>query len=387
MSDRIKVYHFHNGSGGGVLSVIRNLLFYKQHLNIENHVIYTINFEKQKTYSAPGLKGATSEQVFYYSPNNNFYYTCKQLAKLVPDDQCVLVAHDWLELGMVSNLGLQNPVVQFLHGHYDYYFNLAKKHEQWVDCFICVAYAIHEKLTNVLPQRKANNFYNRFPVPDVQCKLINGSIKKILFLGRCEHGKGYQLLPQIADQLTQKGYFLEWHIFGEGSLEKENQIIWPANANVFFYGTKTNTEVLELMPNFDCMILPSLAEGMPIAIIEAMKAGVIPIVNDLSGGLQEIVLNGETGYRIQNNNVDAYVETFIQLKENEQIAIKVAIKASRIANEWFNPIANTSAIETVFLNADKTKHLKNKQKIYGSRLDAEWMPNGITSLLRKISLK
>ena len=63
--DKIKVYHFHNGSGGGVLSVIRNLLQFSANASVENHVIYTINKDVVKQYPVNGLKGAASEQVFY----------------------------------------------------------------------------------------------------------------------------------------------------------------------------------------------------------------------------------------------------------------------------------------------------------------------------------
>ncbi|MEO6328706.1 MAG: hypothetical protein ABIO55_07235, partial [Ginsengibacter sp.] len=108
---KVSIYHFYNGSGGGVFSVIKNLLQYSRDRKIENHIIYTINKKLIPHFSVPQLSGATSEQIFYYSADWNFYYTCKQLSKLLPDNKAVLIAHDWLELGMVSNLGLQNPVV------------------------------------------------------------------------------------------------------------------------------------------------------------------------------------------------------------------------------------------------------------------------------------
>ena len=101
------------------MSVIRNLLRFSKNPSIENHVIFTINKDVKPVYTVEHLEGANSQQIFYYSSKWNFYYTCRQLAKLLPDDKAIVVAHDWLELGMMSNLGLQNPVVQFVHGAYD----------------------------------------------------------------------------------------------------------------------------------------------------------------------------------------------------------------------------------------------------------------------------
>src|SRR4051812_31812572 len=126
MEKKVQVFHFHNGSGGGVLSVIRNLLQFSRNENIENHVIYLINHERKNSFEFSKSFGASTEQVFYFSSRWNFYYTCKQLSKLIPNDDALIVAHDWLELGMASYLGMRNKVVFFLHGNFDYYFALAK---------------------------------------------------------------------------------------------------------------------------------------------------------------------------------------------------------------------------------------------------------------------
>ena len=169
---KLRIYHFHNGCGGGVLSVISNLLKFSNNPTIENHVIYTINKDEKPIYAINNLEGAFSEQVFYYSTQWNFYFTCRQLAKLLPDNKALVIAHDWLELGMMSQLGLQYPLVYFLHGDYDYYYQLAQKHESAIDQFICVAQNIEIKLLSLLPARKNNVYYLRFPVPGVINKQV-----------------------------------------------------------------------------------------------------------------------------------------------------------------------------------------------------------------------
>ena len=160
----IRVVHFHNGSGGGVLTVINNLLKYKQNPQIENHVIYTINKDTTPHYSKPNLVGVASEKIFYYSSKWNFYYTCRQLSKLLPDDKSVIIAHDWLELGMVSNLGLQNPVVQIIHGNYDYYYNLVLNHKHHVDFHISVSSLTREILIKKDAEIFKTLHFVRFPV-------------------------------------------------------------------------------------------------------------------------------------------------------------------------------------------------------------------------------
>ena len=138
MNEKIKVFHFHNGSGGGVLSVIKNLLLFSKNDRFENNIIYTINRNKVRHYEPDKIENAFSEKVFYYSPHWNLLHTCKQLAKLVPDEKALLVAHDRLELAMVSNLGLQNKLIQVVHGDYKYYYDLAAENAGAIDAYITV---------------------------------------------------------------------------------------------------------------------------------------------------------------------------------------------------------------------------------------------------------
>lgn len=375
----MKVVHFHNGKGGGVLTVIRNLLKYKQHAIIENHVIYTINKELHDDFQLPGLEGATSEQVFYYSPKWNFYHTCKQLSKLLPKD-AIIIAHDWLELGMVSNLGLQQTVIQFLHGDYEYYYNLAEKHQQSIDCFICVSSSIMENLSMRIG--KKNIQYLRFAVKDVEPIEKNNSISRIAFVGRLQKAKGYHLLHSIANQLQSKGIALKWEIFG--TLENDcKEVNWPDEVDVSFHGMIPNDEIIKMLPHFDYFILPSNAEGMPVSLIEAMKAGLVSFVNDIEGGVQELVKDGYSGFKIKNNKIEAYCENIAAVEANKTLKKEIRRNSIFLSNELFNPMANTFKIEKTYFELFRIK-TKTSFKAYGSFLDSKYIPNWITYNFRRI---
>ena len=383
---KIRVYHFHNGAGGGVLTVIRNLLKFSNNPAIENHVIYTINKEEKAVYPVNNLEGAFSEQIFYYSPKWNFYYTCMQLAKLLPDDNALVIAHDWLELGMMSNLGLQNPLVLFLHGDYDYYYHLAQQHEPAIDQFICVAQNIENNLVALLPARKERIAYLRFPVPEVSNKQVLKNDCPIIFIGRLIEGKGYPLLPVIAKELRRKNLNATWHIVGTAG-NAEDETIWDKNIDVHFYNNISNDKVLALLPQMKILILPSIAEGMPVVVIEAMKAGVIPIVNDIDGGIQELVIDNITGYKIKDNQVNDFVERIAELIKNRDMVSTMQNNCITWANDMFDPIKNTMVIEDNLVKIYSAKRkLKHAFKAYGSRLDTQWIPNWIVYLLRRLKM-
>ena len=384
---KIKVYHFHNGSGGGVLSVIRNLLQFSANPQIENHVIYTINKKLIKIYAINKLKGAASETIFYYSPKWNFYYTCKQLAKLLPDEKAIIVAHDWIELGMASMLGLQNKVVQFLHGDYEYYYNLSKLHNNAIDSFIAIAGSIKKKLLNQLPERKEAINYLRFPVPDCSCKLNVEKDNAVVFIGRCTKDKGFHLLPEIANSLQQQGIKLQWHIVGEiESIEKGNNH-WDNELEVHFHGSIKNEKVSSLLCKMKYFILPSIAEGMPLALIESMKAGTVPLVNDLSGGIQELVINNHTGFKIVNNNTEEFISKLKYLNSNNKTVLEMSKNCIELSNHLFNQSGNTELIETEIKKISINKsQVKSSYKVYGSRLDNKWLPNFFTYFIRSSKL-
>ncbi len=388
-SDKLNVYHFNNGKGGGVLSVVRNLLRFSNNPLIENHIIYTINKEQTPLFSVEHIEGAVTEQIFYYSPKWNFYYTCKQLAKLLPNEKALVIAHDWLELGMMSNLGLQNRVVQFVHGAYDYYYQLAKLHEASIDLFIAVAQNIERKLIQAMPHRRNDIDYLRFPVPCInhEEKELGDNIN-IIFIGRLEAVKGYSLIPAIAKKVNESNSNVHWHIVGSIAEPANENITWDENIRVRHYGNMLNDAVLELLKSMQILILPSLAEGMPVIIIEAMKAGVVPLVNNIDGGIQELVIDDKTGYKIINNSIAGYVEKINSLTSDKSQRNKMSHNSVIMANELFDPVINTIAIENKIVEMFSTPN-KNKAavKIYGSRLDEQWMPNDVVNAIRKISKK
>ncbi len=381
--DKIQVYHFYNGRGGGVLSVIKSLLQFSSNPLIENHLIHTINKDEVDNYPVNNLKGAVSEKIFYYSSGWNFYYTCTQLSKLLPDENAVIVTHDWLELGMVSNLGLQNPVITFLHGDYDYYYQLAQLHQAAADKFIVIANNMAAKLKGMIPERKDDICYLRFPVPSVDCNESERQADNIIFIGRLTKEKGYSLLPEIDKLLRIKNIFLNWHIVGEKNSDSNNETEWEANSQVKLYGIMNNEEVLLLLKKMKYFILPSLNEGMPVTLIEAMKAGVIPLVNNIEGGIQELVTDAVTGFKISNNEPAGYTDCISKLSEDKNLSGSISGTCIATANKLFDPHQNTRLIEDeickTFLAPRKNKKAK---KIYGSRLDQKWMPNIITKSVR-----
>ena len=70
-----------------------------------------------------------------------------------------------------------------------------------------------------------------------------------------------------------------------------------------FNGWLSKEETGALLNKTDVFILPSYAEGMPMAILEAMSYS-IPVISTNVGGIPEVVLNNETGYIIKPGDLE-----------------------------------------------------------------------------------
>jgi colanic acid/amylovoran biosynthesis glycosyltransferase len=108
----------------------------------------------------------------------------------------------------------------------------------------------------------------------------------------------------IAEALSHvEGLEIEWIHFGDGS-EKESiiklcsKLLEPKeNIQFHFHGRIPNWKVLEYYSNHMADLFVSLSryDGIPVSIMEAMSFGIPAIATDV-GGVSEIVINGRTGF-------------------------------------------------------------------------------------------
>ncbi len=382
--NRRKVYHFHNGKPGGVFSVIDNILYHKKSPLIDYYVIYTINKEDSEDFKVPELTNVVDQKVFYYSSKWNFYYTVKKLSRLIKDEFSILVAHDWLELGMISNLGLSNPVVHLIHGDYSYYYELVRKHCVNVDSYFCISSPIYKNVKYKLGMKSVYNW--RFPVKNVlKNKIHVDSFAIGFFVGDLTSvNKNYRLLPLIDKLLSDQGIYVNWRIAGGGMSIEENISFWGNSINrVRFYGLLGSDELNEFLAGCNAMILPSEREGLPLSVVEAMKRGIIPFVSYWNGSLDDLVIDGVTGFYAEWNNASLFASKIQNFYENNELRLKMPDETKNSADRIFDPTISTQVFEECLINLNPRS--KIKFKAYGSRLDNYYMPNLLVSWLRSLT--
>ena len=72
--------------------------------------------------------------------------------------------------------------------------------------------------------------------------------------------------------------------------------------NNFLFDTPTNTDgVLKHASNNDIFILPSRLDGLPVALLESMSVGLVPIISEFNPGIKKVVTEKE-GYVVPGNS-------------------------------------------------------------------------------------
>lgn len=156
---------------------------------------------------------------------------------------------------------------------------------------------------------------------------ISNQIHTILFVGALRQVKGLDFLirslPLIKEEIPQ----FKLLIAGDGplrtNLEKKVQER-GLSQYVEFLGQVSHPEAINLVRSADVVVLPSLSEGTPTVMFEALVCKT-PLIASRVGGIPEILRHGETGYLIHPGNAQAIADAVVYLLKNDEIRNKIAI--------------------------------------------------------------
>jgi len=119
------------------------------------------------------------------------------------------------------------------------------------------------------------------------------------FVGRFEHRKGLHLLHEIIPKIKE-----QFVLNIVGAVPDEAKI---DDARIHYHGNKSAEDIFSLLRNSTFLLVPSLAEGFPTIIVEAMAQGVIPIATNV-GAIAEII-NNQNGLLFEANNGNLLLQT------------------------------------------------------------------------------
>jgi glycosyltransferase involved in cell wall biosynthesis len=144
------------------------------------------------------------------------------------------------------------------------------------------------------------------------------------FIGRLSEEKGLKYLIHSIFNLHKLGLSIVLLIVGDGS-EKDTLMRQVRSSglqdNVLFVGFQT--DIKNWLPAFDVFVLPSLTEGTPLSLLEAMAAGV-PVVASAVGGVPDVVVDGVNGILVEHSNSMALMTAIKTLLDDKSLRFQLA---------------------------------------------------------------
>jgi glycosyltransferase involved in cell wall biosynthesis len=159
------------------------------------------------------------------------------------------------------------------------------------------------------------------------------------FAARLEHLKGPLRLIEAFRIAQQAQFKIELKIAGDGSQRKDildvTRRLGLANKCHLVGIYMTPEERSQFMHGIDVFVLPSLTEGTPNAIIEAM-AHAKPIIATAVGGVPDVV-NDESGILVPPDDGEALTAAMVRLAADAQLRRRMGLAARKRYEQFFTP--------------------------------------------------
>lgn len=131
--------------------------------------------------------------------------------------------------------------------------------------------------------------------------------KRLVCVGRLCEQKGQLLLVRAAEMLVRRGVAFRLVLAGDGELREEMEREIAARGlaeHVTITGWLSSSEIREELLHATALVLPSLAEGLPVAIMEAMALR-RPVLSTYIAGIPELVSTGVNGWLVPSGSTEA----------------------------------------------------------------------------------
>ena len=177
----------------------------------------------------------------------------------------------------------------------------------------------------------------------------------IAIVGRLAPIKNHDLFLKCASVINEKtSKKVVYFIVGGGeeftSIEEKVNALKAKGIDIRM--TSWIKDINTFNAGMDILCLTSKNEGTPVSLIEAQAAG-IPFVSTKVGGIKDIVSENNTGYLVDLNDSDAFIEKLLHLIENENKRQEMSQKGWSFVQEKFQYktlIAKTDSYYKFLLN-------------------------------------
>ena len=191
------------------------------------------------------------------------------------------------------------------------------------------------------PGRKFKNIRNELGIPERSIL--------VLFLARFTHQKQPVVLLRSFIEAAKENADLFLLMVGDGEQKQQaNELLDSAECKNQVILLPFRQDVPDLLAAADIFVLPSLWEGLPIALLEAMAMGKAIIASRVDG-TKEIIRHRQNGYLVDSENIQKELtNALLELSNNSLLRAELQNKAILTVKNRFNAVTMTRQIENIY---------------------------------------
>jgi len=193
------------------------------------------------------------------------------------------------------------------------------------------------------------HFHPSFRSKEMRKQMIHGnnsssadddysSVLLLVYIGRLAKEKRLRDLKAILEQLQQQcqhnNNSTRSHLCLIGSGPEEDALReYFQGTDTTFLGQLDGLALQQAFASGDIFVMPSDSETLGFVVLESMASGV-PCVAAHSGGLIDIIQDGQTGFLVPAGNVTAFCEKILQLHLNQTLYRHMSLAGRNETQQW-----------------------------------------------------
>jgi glycogen(starch) synthase len=187
-------------------------------------------------------------------------------------------------------------------------------------------------------KNKSSLIHNGFELPEITPAPYPEESMRLLCLGRLVDDKGFDIALRALVKISARFPGVRMTIAGYGPDRAKLETLAAElglDGVVDFAGIVAPDQVPALLGQSNIVLMPSRREGLPVVTLEAACAA-RPVIASRAGGLEEIVVDNETGILIEQDDVDRLAESTIGLLEQPTVAAQLGLAARQRVQDRFS---------------------------------------------------
>lgn len=250
----------------------------------------------------------------------------------------------------LRQLGIEGKLVTMFHG-FDIREGIKKGGKiyrqlfNYGDCFLAISDYNYKKLVQFGANPDKIIFHpvgieiDKFPFKWQERNKISSPIV-ILTVARLVEEKGLKYSIMAIKEISKKNpdLALKYYVVGEGPLEESlKKLVKELELGdiVKFLDSMNQLQVAKEMSKAHIFLLPSIAEALPVVLMEAQAAG-LPVIATNVGSVAEVIVDGKAGFLVPERDVDALAKKLEYLIEHPELWSDMGRYGRKIIGKRYN---------------------------------------------------